>query len=96
MTNDIGQVRFGESDATKKRLCAVSNTNKFRQKTGCTYYKQIIRLIVSSVKKTFKLPNCQYIGVNIFLCRFNFRFGNMDLDAAECTLFPFIYGMSYV
>ena len=34
MINDIGQFRFGESDATKKRLSAVSNTNKFRQETG--------------------------------------------------------------
>ena len=32
--NDIGQFRFGESDATKKVLSAVSNTNKFRQETG--------------------------------------------------------------
>ena len=29
--NDIGQFRFGESDATKKRVSAVSNTNKFDQ-----------------------------------------------------------------
>ena len=36
MINDIGQFRFGESDATKKRLSAVSNANKFKQETVCT------------------------------------------------------------
>jgi len=33
---DIRQFRFGESDVTKIRLCAVSNANEFMQETRCT------------------------------------------------------------
>ena len=58
VTNDIGQFRFGESDDTKKRLSAVSNTNKFRQETGCTQlnvgYGAIVMGIINIIRRATK------------------------------------------